>query len=131
MENVTWHEADVYCKKAGKRLPTEWEWEKAAKAETTTKYYWGDAPDNAYLWWSENSGDKTHPVGEKKPNGYGLYDMAGNVWEWTASDYAGGGKYKVLRGGSWINFPYVSDTTKRFGAGIGFSNVDGGFRCAK
>ncbi|MEK6591128.1 MAG: formylglycine-generating enzyme family protein, partial [Nitrospinota bacterium] len=89
VENVIWYEADEYCRRVGKRLPTEWEWEKAAKGGTTTKFYWGDSEimSDVYAWYYENSGSKTHPVGQKNPNAYGLYDMLGNVWEWTSSDY--------------------------------------------
>ena len=105
VEQVTWFEANEYCGKVGKRLPTEWEWEKAAKGGTTTIFYWGESEDMAgdYAWYNENSGKKTHPVGQKKPNNYGLYDIAGNGEEWTSSDYdTGAGKHKNLRGGSWL-----------------------------
>ena len=101
VEKVTWFEADAFCKKVGKRLPTEWEWERAAKAGTTTQFYWGEAMDDAFGWHKGNSDRQTHPVGQKKPNAYGLYDIAGNVWEWTASDHESRGK--VVRGGSWRN----------------------------
>src|SRR3989338_5443550 len=89
VEKVTWFEAKEYCGKVGKRLPTEWEWEKAAKAGTTTTYYWGESESmmGDYAWYESNSGSKTHPVGQKKPNNYGLYDMAGNVWGGAATDY--------------------------------------------
>ncbi len=101
VEKVTWVEGDAFCRKAGKRLPTEWEWEKAAKAGAVTPYYWGGQMDDAFAWHKGNSGKQTHPVGLKKPNAYGLYDMSGNVWEWTASDHESSGK--VVRGGSWRN----------------------------
>lgn len=65
------------------RHPTEAEWEYAARAGTTTKYYWGNEINDEYAWYADNSDQKVHPVGLKKPNNWGLYDMIGNVWEYT------------------------------------------------
>ena len=131
VERVTWHNAKMYCKKVGKRLPTEWEWEKAAKAGTSTKYYWGYEDKDDYAWYDANSDNKTHSVGEKKPNPFGLYDMSGNVWEWTNSDYDEHGKYKVLRGGSWYNNPNSLRSAYRLGFGPSGQNLTFGFRCAQ
>jgi formylglycine-generating enzyme required for sulfatase activity len=88
--NMTWEEVDLFINnlnslEKGKnyRLPTEAEWEYASRAGTSSIYYWGDELNNDYLWYENNSGDNPHPVGWKKPNAFGLYDMIGNVWEWT------------------------------------------------
>lgn len=101
VEKVTWYDAKTFCEKTGKRLPKEGEWEKAARAGRSSSFYWGNENPNAYSWHKGNANKKTHPVGSKKPNVLGIYDVAGNVWEWTFSDHESGGK--VVRGGSWRN----------------------------
>jgi formylglycine-generating enzyme required for sulfatase activity len=100
------------------RLPTESEWEYAARAGTTTRFWWGDdeSAAAAHAWYKKNSGGQTHPVGLKPANRFGLYDMAGNVWQWTQDCYAesyaaapnngtaaemGNQCLRVDRGGSW------------------------------
>ena len=93
-------------------LPTEAQWEYACRAGTTTTHYWGDAMDGAYAWYFGNSGSKTHPVGTKLPNAWGLYDMSGNVCEWCRDWYgtlaygtnpegSASGSDRVVRGGGW------------------------------
>ena len=111
VENVSWDDAVAYCAKlsslpaevaAGRvyRLPTESEWEYACRAGTKTEYSFGDHEQDLgkYAWFKDNSGIRTHAVGEKLPNGLGLYDMHGNVWEWCSDE---AGSLRVLRGGSW------------------------------
>lgn len=128
VENVTWDEAVSFCRNiSGRdteweyRLPTEAEWEYCYRAGTKTPYYWGQSFDDAYLWCGSNSGGTTQQVGTKKPNAWGLYDMAGNVWEWCNDWYLdyyptvdqtdplgpSSGQYRILRGGSWsVVAPY-------------------------
>jgi formylglycine-generating enzyme required for sulfatase activity len=124
--NVNWSEAQQYVtwlsKLTGKtyRLLSEAEWEFAARANTTTRFAFGndDAAIDEYAWFERNSGQKAHPVGEKKPNAFGLYDMHGNVWQWVEDCYhktyqgaptdgsvwtANCEEDRVLRGGSWYS----------------------------
>jgi formylglycine-generating enzyme required for sulfatase activity len=134
VENVSWFSATNYCglltqqeKTAGRipngwqyRLPTEAEWEYAARAGTTTRFWYGDDPGYTllanYAWYTADSNDHTRSVAQKPSNPWGLYDMAGNVWEWCLDwygPYPGGsvvdpkgvtsGANRVLRGGSWAD----------------------------
>jgi formylglycine-generating enzyme required for sulfatase activity len=92
---MNWFEAVEYCFKIGKRLPSEWEC--AARSGNTTKFIGERKIPSCTVGLI-----KTQPIGQKKPNSYGLFDMAGNVWEWTNS-HCESAQGKVLRGGSWRN----------------------------
>ena len=143
VESVSWHEAKAYCEKVGKRLPTEWEWEYAAKGGRDSLYPWGNKVEswkanfcdaNCALSWKRSEFDDGHsqtaPVGSYPPNSYGLHDMSGNVWEWTSSDYNDNGKNKVLRGGSWFGIPSGVRSASRGWGGPTYRVNAGGFRCA-
>ena len=154
--SVSWEEEVAFCRalsalpaerRAGRvyRLPTEAEWEYACRAGTTTAYSFGDDESllGDFAWFNDNSWSQTHPVGQKQPNGWGLYDMHGNVWEWC-SDWSGDygavaatdpqgpaqGSRRVLRGGCWNSTAGYCPSAHRHLYDPSIPSVFHGFRLA-
>ena len=129
--NVSWYAAMAYAQWAGKRLPTEAEWEKAARGGLAgQKYPWGNLIDSDKANYGWNIGDTT-PVGRYAPNDYGLYDMAGNVWEWCFDKYYNVETSRVLRGGSWGNAAQHVRCANRVNYAPSETYNFLGFRCAR
>ena len=149
VEKVSHDDAVEFCKRFQERygievmLPTEAQWEYACRAGSKTVYHWGNTIDDKCCWHGGNSQGSTHPVGQKRPNAFGLYDMSGNVWEWCADWYDARyydtkstvnprgpekGAFRVVRGGSWDNNDnYISSSYRyRFEPNKYFNKV--GFR---
>ena len=156
VEQVSWYDVQDFIERLNAqegvttyRLPSEAEWEYAARAGTQTAYSFGDTADRLgqYAWYSENSGDKTHPVGGKRPNMFGLYDVHGNVWEWVQDcwhdDYIGaptdgsawvtGGDcgLRMMRSGGYIHTWSWVRSARRVANHAGAPDFTVGFRLAR
>ena len=154
VERVSWNDTQEFIQKlnakTGKtyRLPTEAEWEYTARAGSQTEFSFGDNENDLgrYAWFYDNSSSQTHPVGEKQPNAFGLFDMHGNVWEWTQDcwneNYVGAPNdssawmqgdcsRRVLRGGSWNSVPQVLRSAIRNRNSSEFRYFNYGFRVAR
>ena len=151
--HVSWNDAVAYCEWMSRttgenyRLPTEAEWEYAAGGGASGRTKWAgtnsESSLGSYAWYGSNSNSQTHPVGTKSPNGLGLFDMSGNVWEWCSDwkgDYSSGGQtnpqgpasgsLRVIRGGSWDHDPSYCRVAYRFNFTPDFRNYYLGFRVA-
>jgi formylglycine-generating enzyme required for sulfatase activity len=155
LEHVSWNECQKFLKRLNDKvggakfqLPTEAQWEYACRTGSKTRYCFGDDEKQLgeYAWYNENSGNTTHPVGKKKPNAWGLYDMHGNVWEWCQDWWKDGyykespvddptgaatGSYRVFRGGSWDNPARDCRSALRVSHLPGLSDVDLGLRVSR
>jgi formylglycine-generating enzyme required for sulfatase activity len=154
VEMVNWEDVQEFITRLNQkeghsryRLPTEAEWEYAARAGSTSAYYFGN--DGAqladYAWFADNSSNSTHPVGQKRPNAWGLHDMLGNVWEWLGDRFNGtyyenspfedpsgptSGTRRVLRGSSFGSSALQCQTTRRLSFSPALSSDEFGFRLA-
>ncbi len=162
VEQVLWEDAIAFCNKLSKRegltpyyvfgaraaplvqsgsvgyrLPTQTEWEYACRAGTSTRYSFGDdeASLGEYAWIGGNSSGKTHPVGQKRQNTIGLFDMHGNVSEWcwdgTDKNFYSRGQGRVNRGGGWCSGRPSTRSAARYDLGPGGQSYDVGFRLAR
>jgi len=138
VERVSWNDVQVFIRRLNAeeerneyRLPTEAEWEYACRAGGNAMWCFGDdeAKVGDYAWYDANASKKTHPVGSKMPNGWGLYDMHGNVWEWCNDESLKNPSYRIIKGGSFYEgHNYYSHCTGRLNKGMDIADSTIGFR---
>lgn len=140
VENVSWNDVQEFIKKKNEQkdgyeysLPTEDQWEYACRAGSATNYCFGNSEEELkeYAWFYKNSDGKTHPVGLKKPNAWGLYDMHGNVWEWCSNLWSPSSSPRGLRGGAWFSVPQSARSANRYNVDPAVRYSDLGFRLAR
>ena len=133
VEQVSWNGAQEFIQKLNAstgrhyRLPTEQEWEYSCSGGSKAEYCGSDTPDSV-AWYDKNSDGTPHPVGQKQANGYGLYDMSGNVWQWMQNESGDG---RALRGGSWFDFPLLVRAAYRGSSNPNYRLSNYGFRLAR
>ncbi len=138
VEQVSWAEAVDFIRRLNSqapgvdfRLPSEAEWEYAARSGGRKQLFAGGDIVDTVAWYADNSQGSTHPVGRKAPNGLGIYDMSGNVWEWCQDLYIPSAtRDRVIRGGSWNLDAWSARCSRRFGFSEDYSGAGLGFRLA-
>jgi formylglycine-generating enzyme required for sulfatase activity len=136
VETVSWNDATDFCRKASQKtggtcsLPSVAQWTYACLAGETGDYGFagGAGQLGDYAWYDGNSGNTTHPVGQKKPNAWGLYDMHGNVWEWCEDEEGSGTGTRALRGGGWSDDAGSCRASYRYWLSPADADYDRGFR---
>ena len=156
VENVSWNHTQNFIQKLNDmegiekyRLPSEAEWEYGCRSGFTTEFSFGDDAGELgeYAWYEDNSEGKTHPVGQKEPNAWSLYDIHGNVWEWVEDDWHGNydkapsdGRawidkprrpFRVIRGGSWISVEHDCRSASRSSGTPDDRDTNIGFRLVR